>query len=93
MEIALDESVYSVLMNGRTADLVFTDPPYNVRIDGNVCGKGAIRHREFAMACGEMTEAEFVSFLSRALDPLERSQQARLGSLHLYGLASCRGNS
>jgi DNA modification methylase len=26
-------------MNGRTADLVFTDPPYNVKIDGNVCGK------------------------------------------------------
>jgi len=77
---ALDESVHSVLMNGRTADLVFTDPPYNVRIDGNVCGKGAIRHREFAMACGEMTEAEFVSFLSRALDPLER--HSKPGSVH-----------
>jgi ParB-like chromosome segregation protein Spo0J len=49
---ALDESVYSALMNGAIADLVFTDLPYNVKIDGNVCGKGAIRHREFAMACG-----------------------------------------
>lgn len=50
---ALDESVYSALMNGATADLVFTDPPYNVKIDGNVCGKGSIRHREFAMASGD----------------------------------------
>lgn len=77
---ALDESVYSVLMNGRVADLVFTDPPYNVKIDGNVCGKGAIRHREFAMASGEMTEAEFVSFLSRALTLLE--SHSKTGSVH-----------
>jgi DNA modification methylase len=77
---ALDESVYSVLMDGRVADLVFTDPPYNVKIDGNVCGKGAIHHREFAMASGEMTEAEFVSFLSRALTLLER--HSKTGSVH-----------
>jgi hypothetical protein len=44
------------------------------------CGKGAIRHREFAMASGEMTEAEFVSFLSRALGFLGRHSQA--GSVH-----------
>src|SRR5690606_28810791 len=44
-------------------EFVFTDPPYNVRIDGNVTGLGRIRHREFAMASGEMTEAEFTTFL------------------------------
>ena len=77
---ALDESVYSALMNGEIADLVFTDPPYNVKIDGNVCGKGAIRHREFAMACGEMTEAEFIDFLRRALGLLGRHSQA--GAVH-----------
>jgi len=77
---ALDESVYSTLMNGPTADLVFTDPPYNVKIDGNVCGNGAIRHREFAMASGEMTEAEFVRFLSQALSLLE--QHSKNGSVH-----------
>jgi len=77
---ALDESVYTALMNGETADLVFTDPPYNVKIDGNVCGKGSIRHREFAMASGEMTEAEFVGFLSRALGLLER--YSKPGSVH-----------
>lgn len=77
---ALDESVYSVLMNGQTADVVFTDPPYNVKIDGNVCGNGAIRHREFAMASGEMTESEFVRFLSQALGLLER--YSKNGSVH-----------
>jgi DNA modification methylase len=42
---------------------VFTDPPYNVPIDGHVCGLGVIKHREFAMATGEMSNAEFTSFL------------------------------
>jgi DNA modification methylase/ParB-like chromosome segregation protein Spo0J len=44
-------------------DLVFTDPPYNVPIDGHVSGLGAVRHREFAMASGEMSAAEFTAFL------------------------------
>ena len=42
-------------MEGEQADLIFTDPPYNVRIEGNVSGLGAVRHREFAMASGEMS--------------------------------------
>jgi len=41
-----------------------TDPPWNVRIDGNVSGLGKVRHDEFAMASGEMSEAEFTDFLS-----------------------------
>jgi 16S rRNA G966 N2-methylase RsmD len=40
-------------MKGQKAHAVFADPPYNVKIDGNVCGKGKIHHREFAMAAGE----------------------------------------
>ena len=40
------------LMAGGRADLVFTDPPYNVAIDGNVCGLGSVKHREFAFASG-----------------------------------------
>jgi hypothetical protein len=67
-------------MNSQMADVVFTDPPYNVKIDGNVCGKGAIRHREFAMASGEMTEGEFLGFLCTALGFLERSSKP--GSVH-----------
>jgi DNA modification methylase len=77
---ALDESSYAALMNDQMADVVFTDPPYNVRIDGNVCGKGAIRHREFAMASGEMSEAEFISFLNKALSLLGRHSE--MGSVH-----------
>jgi hypothetical protein len=56
-------AVYQALLEGASAEFVFTDPPYNVKIDGNVCGLGSVRHREFAMASGEMSEAEFTKFL------------------------------
>jgi DNA modification methylase len=64
---AREECDYSKLLNDETADLIFTDPPFNVRIDGNVCGSGRIRHREFAMAAGEMSPEAFTSFLSQTL--------------------------
>jgi DNA modification methylase len=63
---SLDPAVVSALMDGEKAEMVFTDPPYNVAIDGNVSGLGTIRHREFAMASGEMTRDEFTAFLSAA---------------------------
>jgi 16S rRNA G966 N2-methylase RsmD len=47
--------------------MVFVDPPYNVPIDGHVSGLGAIQHPEFAMATGEMSQAEFTAFLEMAL--------------------------
>jgi DNA modification methylase len=50
-------------MAGDKAAMVFSDPPYNVPIDGFVGGKGKIRHREFAMAAGELSPAEFQAFL------------------------------
>jgi DNA modification methylase len=59
-------------MDGATADLVFTDPPYNVAIDGNVCGLGGIKHREFAFASGEMSKAQFTEFLAGTLSNLSR---------------------
>jgi DNA modification methylase len=61
---ALDSTSYIALMNGEKAAAVFTDQPYNLKIDGNVCGNGRIKHREFAMASGEMTEPEFTDFLA-----------------------------
>jgi DNA modification methylase len=64
---ALDPTTYDRLLNRQRAQLVFTDPPYNVRIGGNVSGLGKARHREFAMASGEMSEREFTNFLRRAL--------------------------
>jgi DNA modification methylase len=56
--------VYGVLLAGEQAQFVFTDPPYNVPIDGHVCGLGRIRHRHFAMGCGEMSEQAFTDFLA-----------------------------
>jgi hypothetical protein len=43
---SLDPAVVYALMDGEKAEMVFTDPPYNVAIDGNVSGLGTIRHRE-----------------------------------------------
>lgn len=55
---------YGRLLGSEKAQLVFSDPPYNVPIDGNVCGLGKVKHREFAMASGEMSEAAFTTFLT-----------------------------
>ena len=60
---ALDNSAYELLLGSQRAQMVFTDPPYNVQIDGNVCGSGRIKHGEFVMASGEMSDAEFTAFL------------------------------
>ena len=60
---ALEEGSYDVLLGTTRAAAVFTDPPYNVPIDGHVSGSGATRHREFAMAAGEMSATEFTGFL------------------------------
>lgn len=59
--------VHRMLLGAERADLVFTDPPYNVPIDGHVTGLGKIRHREFAMAAGEMSRAQFTAFLTETL--------------------------
>ena len=64
---ARSDGDYARLLEGETADLVLTDPPFNVRVDGNVSGVGKVRHEEFAMASGEMSEVEFTSFLSTFL--------------------------
>ena len=45
----------NLLMGSRQADMCFTDPPYDVKISGHVSGSGAIKHREFSDASGEMT--------------------------------------
>ena len=77
---ALESSDYHTLMNGTTAAMVFTDPPYNVKIDGHVSGLGSIRHREFSMGSGEMNETEFISFLTRACSLMARYSAD--GSIH-----------
>ena len=60
---ARDPENFSKLFGSEKARLMFADPPYNVRIDGHAGGLGSVKHREFAMASGEMTEAQFTNFL------------------------------
>src|SRR6478735_2263481 len=60
---ARDPASYEQILKNAKAEFVFTDPPYNVPIDGHVCGLGRIRHADFAMGCGEMSEVEFSAFL------------------------------
>jgi DNA modification methylase len=55
------------LLEHERTNLVFTDPPYNLPIDGHVCGLGRIRHREFAMGAGEMSRQAFTAFLQVTL--------------------------
>lgn len=64
---SLDEISYSTLMGTEKAQMVFTDPPYNVPISGHVCGNGTIQHAEFEMASGEMSEGEFTDFLATSM--------------------------
>jgi DNA modification methylase len=71
---------YERLLGQREADLVFTDPPYNVRIQGHVSGLGRQVHREFAMASGEMSEDEFKAFLTDTLG--NAVKVSRGGALH-----------
>jgi DNA modification methylase len=77
---ALNASAYEGLLGDEEASVVFTDPPYNVKIDGHATGLGKVRHREFVMASGEMTSGQFESFLKDVCSNLMRHSLP--GSLH-----------
>lgn len=77
---ALSPASYAALLGEAKADLVFTDPPYNVPVNGHVSGLGAVKHAEFAMASGEMSEAAFTSFLKRVFANLAGA--SRDGAIH-----------
>jgi DNA modification methylase len=75
-----DKACVARVMQDEKADCVFTDPPYNVAIPGNVCGSGGIHHPEFLMASGEMSPQEFQTFLTDSLEML--AWFSRDGSIH-----------
>ena len=77
---SLAAASYDRLMGGRLASVVFEDAPFNVKIDGHVGGKGAIKHREFAVATGEMSKEEFTAFLTTAFGHAARN--SKKGSIH-----------
>jgi hypothetical protein len=64
---ARDAAVFERLMDGASAEMIFTDPPYNVRITGHVGGRGRTKHREFAVGSGELSSQQFQSFLQQVL--------------------------
>ena len=77
---ALDAEAYRTLLGSKTASAAFTDPPYNVPIDGHVSGLGQTRHREFPMAAGEMDAAAFTKFLETSLRHM--AAFSRSGAVH-----------
>jgi DNA modification methylase len=79
---ALETASYERLLGKQKAAMVFADAPYNLPIDGHVSGFGAVRHREFAMASGELSAAEFTAFLTTACTLLAR--HSRPGAVHYY---------
>lgn len=81
---ALDEASWAALLGEALAALVVTDPPYNVPIDGHVSGLGKHQHREFGMAAGEMSEAEFTAFLQTAMAHAHKWSQP--GSVHYWAM-------
>lgn len=77
---ATKRETYQALLGRSRAAMVITDPPYNVPIHGHVSGLGRNRHREFVQASGEMSEAQFIRFLTSALTSVAKA--SRNGSLH-----------
>jgi DNA modification methylase len=77
---SLKDESFAALMKDDKATMIFTDAPYNVKVDGHVCGSGKVKHDEFAMASGEMTKEEFTNFLSNAFTNIKN--YSKDGSIH-----------
>ena len=77
---AQEAQSFELLMNAQSAGMVITEPPYNVKVQGHVGGKGKIKHQEFAMASGEMSSVEFTQFLKTTFDLL--ATHSLRGSVH-----------
>lgn len=59
---ATDPQAYAILLEGKTVHVVSTDSPWNLKIDGFVSGLGAVKHGDFKMGAGEMSDEEFIAF-------------------------------
>lgn len=64
---ATDPQVIARVVGERRVQTVVSDPPYNVKIAGNVSGLGSNKHAEFAMGSGEFDKTQFIDFLARAI--------------------------
>lgn len=77
---SLDEGNFANLMQDERVDLILQDPPFNVPVNGHVCGAGKTKHKEFAMANGEMSSDEFTEFLRKNF--VLCAKYSRPGALH-----------
>jgi DNA modification methylase len=77
---SLEPASFSVLMEGKRADMLFADPPYNVKIDGFATGFGKTHHREFLMGAGEMSDEQYTAFLKSAFH--NSANHSKAGSIH-----------
>lgn len=59
---AIDAAAWVRLMEDKKAQLVCQDPPWNIAVK-SIGNSGRTKHREFVMASGEMSVAEFRQFL------------------------------
>jgi ParB-like chromosome segregation protein Spo0J len=84
---AREAAVYAALLDDEIVDLICTDPPYNVPIDGHVCGSGRIRHHDFAMGVGEMNKDQF-TLPGRHSGPSGGTLPRRRNRLCFHGLAA-----
>jgi DNA modification methylase len=80
---ARDAANLNRLLGGELAAMAFLDPPYNVKVR-SVVGRGRTRHREFAMASGEMARQEFVAFLLKTLG--NAAAHSRAGAVHFVSM-------
>ncbi|WP_245953914.1 site-specific DNA-methyltransferase, partial [Parasphingopyxis lamellibrachiae] len=78
---ALASTSYDLLLGDQRAQMVFADPPYNVRVS-DISGSGQIQHREFSQASGEMTAPEFTAFLRATFRHLVNFSAD--GSIHFH---------
>ena len=79
---SLKEKSFEILFGDKRANMAICDLPYNVKIDGHVCGSGKIKHSEFAMASGEMNQQEFTVFIETAF--ANCAKYSLDGSLHFH---------
>ena len=70
---ARNADAYQAVLGRKKAQMVFTDPPYNVPIDGHVSGLGKVKHREFSCAAGEMSKVQFTEFLGTVFSQMAAS--------------------
>jgi hypothetical protein len=70
---ATDLAFVSRVLDGRAASVCFVDPPYNIKVDGFITGKGRHRHREFVQGAGEMSTGEHFGLLRDSFLVLKES--------------------